>query len=390
MKQQFYDIFLHEGNELFGLVCLGVLVVTLLVQLCYYLLVYGRVKPYRNPAPSPEVEEQGLSVIIPLYKSDHGFLDERLPLFLGQKMRKYEVVVVDVTGDVEVSEQLSLMRITQGDRLVTTKLAADPLFPISTKMALNVGIKAARYENILFTLPDCRPRSDRWADVMARGFAGHSIVLGYASIAPRKGVSNALIRCANMAHSVRWLSSAARRKPYRGTLCNLGIKKSLYFGARGFNHLNLNMGEDDLFVMTVANKENTVATMGGSSTIDRMAWGGLEWWLPMRMKLSYPFRFYPLGVRLGTGVELWSRALFFVAVAVVALFLPFYAKIAAGVALLLRLLLVMWQMKRISRRLSEKGLLWAYPLYDFVAPAVEAGLAIRRSMVPKYMWREVK
>ena len=388
MKEVIFKALLPEGCELLGMVALAVLCATFVVQLCYYIFVYGRIKPHRNPsAPAEDKAEEGLSVIIPLYKSDHGFLNERLPLFLNQRKDKYEVVVVNVTGDVEVAEQLNLMCITAGDRLTTTKLAADPLFPISTKMAINVGIKAARYENLLFTIPDCAPRSNRWADMMARGFVDHDIVLGYASLAPRKGFWNGVIRCANMAQSVRWLSFAVRQRPHRGTLCNLGLKKSVYFGARGFNHLNLNMGEDDLFVMTIANKKNTIATMGGSSTIDRMAWGGLEWWLPLRMKHSYPFRFYPFRVKLGTGLELWSRAIFFLAAIVVALFLPLQAKIVAATLVVLRLLVVMWEMKRIARRLSEKGLLWAYPLYDLVAPAVEAGLAIRRRFVPKYMWR---
>ena len=61
----------------------------------------------------------------------------------------------------------------------------------------------------------------------------------------------------------------------------------------------------------IATKENTVAILGGSSTIDQRSWGGLDWWLPRRLKLSYPYRFYPLRAKWSTGLELWSRALFF-------------------------------------------------------------------------------
>lgn len=386
-KQILIEGFFREGCTTFSIVALSLLGAMFIVQLCYYIATYGRICKQRNPASSPEAEQLGLSVIIPLYDADQGFVHERLPLFLSQKKSNYEVVVVDVTGDVEVREQLELMRIAAGDRLTTTKLAADPLFPISTKMALNVGIKAARYDNLLFSLPDCTPRSERWAEVMARAFVGHDVVLGYASVAPTKGVWSKLIRCANMALAVRWLSAAAARRPYRGTLCNLGFTKSAYFGARGFNHLNLNMGEDDLFVMKIAGRDNTVATMGGSATIDQKAWGGLDWWLPRRLRLSYPYRFYPARVKWSVSVELWSRALFFALAIVVAVLLPLYAKLLAGVLLLVRFVVVWWRMKRLSLRLSERRLLSAYWLYDLVAPAAEAVLAIRRRMIPKYKWR---
>ena len=386
-RMSFWNNFLVDGHEQLSIVLLALLALMFVVQLIYCLVVYGRICGYRNPAPSEEVKGVGLSVIIPLYEADHGFLDERLPLFLGQRHECYEVVVVDVTGDKEVADQLSIMRIQWGDRLTTTRLAADPLFPISTKMALNVGIKAARYDNLLFTLPDCSPRSERWAEVMARGFVGHDVVLGYTSFLPRKAMWNKTIRCANMALAVRWLSTAVRRRPHRGVLSNLGFTKQIYFSARGFNHLNLNMGEDDLFVQKIANRDNTVAIMGGSATLDQRAWGGLDWWLPRRLRLSYPFRFYPARVRWATGVELCSRALFFLAAAIVAVVLPPYAKIAAAGVVVLRFVLFWWQMKRISRRLSERGVLSMWWLYDFVAPVVEAVLAVWRKFVPKYKWR---
>lgn len=387
VRETFLGLFVASGAEVLSLVLLALLLLFFVIQCCYYLIPYGRLVRYRNPASTPEAKGVGISVIIPLYDADHGFLDERLPLFLAQRHEQYEVVVVDVTGDREVSEQLSLLRIKYGERLTTTRLAADPLFPISTKMALNVGIKAAHYDNLLFTLPDCSPRTERWAEVMARGFVGHDVVLGYTSFVPRKGLWSKTIRCAHQALAVRWLSAAVGGHPHRGMLSNIGFTKRVYFEVRGFNHLNLNMGEDDLFVQTIARKENTVTIVGGSATLDGRMWGGLQWWLPRRMRLSYPFRFYPLRAKLATGVELYSRALFFIVAVIVAALLPLYAKILAGGLVLLRYILVWWQSKRLSRRLSERGYLSMYWFYDLVAPAVEAVLALWRRFVPKYRWR---
>lgn len=387
-EANFLNRFLEEGSETFGLVLLALLGALFLVQVIIYLFVYGRLRNYPNPSKGIDVSQTGISVIIPLYDSDVTFMNERLPIFLSQTHKLYQVVVVDVTGDPEIAEQLNLMKLGWGEKLSSTRIHADKTLRISTKMALNVGIKAARYDNVVFSLPECSPRSERWAEMMARGFAGgHDVVLGYASIVPERGLASKLIRCANMALSTRWLSFAVRHKAYRGTLCNLGITKKMYFGARGFNYLNLNMGEDDLFVMALANRHNTVATMGGSATINQKTWGGLSWWLPRRVKLSYPYRFYPKRVKWGTGLELWSRALFFVVAIMVAAMLPFAAKMVAVGVIMARYLLVLWQMKCVARRLSERGFLSVYWIYDLVAPVVEAVLAIRRKMIPTYKWR---
>lgn len=385
--EQFFSRFLMEDYQLLSTILLGSLLVLLLIQLLHYLISYGRMRSHRNPAPDNAAREAGLSVIIPLHEADYGFVNERLPALLGQRLEEYQVVVVDLTGDKEIADQFELMKIKWGERLTTTRMRVDKSLHVLTKIALNVGIKAARYDQLLFTLPECMPRSEHWAEVMVRGFAGKDVVLGYASILPAKGLSNRLIRCANMALAARWLSSAMRRRPYRGVLCNLGFRKSLYLNSRGFNFLNINMGEDDLFVQKIVNKKNCSIVVGGSATIGQRALGGLNWWFGRRMKLSYPFRYYPARVKWGTGLELWSRALFFAVAIAVAVFLPLPAKIVALSCVLLRYIIVWWLMKCVARRLSERGFMSVYWIYDIVAPVVEAVLAIRRRMVPLHKWR---
>lgn len=385
--EQFFSQFLSEESRLLSTILLAALVGLLLIQLLHYIISYGRMRRHRNPAPDSAAREAGLSVIVPLHEADYGFLNERLPALLQQRLEEYQVVVVDLTGDKEIADQFELMKVKWGERLTTTRMRVDKSLHILTKIALNVGIKAARYDQLLFTLPECMPRTEHWAEVMVRGFAGKDVVIGYSSILPAKGISNRLIRCANMALAARWLSAAMRRRPYRGVLCNLGFRKSLYLNARGFNFLNINMGEDDLFVMKIARRENTSVVVGGSATIGQRAWGGLGWWLGRRTKLSYPFRYYPARVKWGTGLELWSRALFFLAAIMVAVFLPLSAKIVALSCVVLRYIIVWWLMKCVARRLSERGFMSVYWIYDLVAPAVEAVLAIRRRMIPLHKWR---
>ncbi len=81
------------------------------------------------------------------------FVEERLPLMLAQNYPDFEVVIVYVGHDSDFYEEL--VRLKQSfPQIVTTKIHLDPRFPISRKMALNVGIKSAHYECMVFTSTD--------------------------------------------------------------------------------------------------------------------------------------------------------------------------------------------------------------------------------------------
>ena len=66
--------------------------------------------------------------------------------------------------------------------------------------------------------------------------------------------------------------------------------------------------------------------------------------------------------------EPFSRALFFLVVAAMILFLPLELQLAAVGILLLRYLFVLFEVRRIARRLGEKRMLRLYPLYDLFSP----------------------
>ena len=134
-------------------------------------------------------------------------------------------------------------------------------------MALNVGIKSAHYEHLLFTTPDVYPSSDRWLSLMANGFRRGEIVLGYCGMERGKGFASYLIRTWRMMHSVDWISSAVCGRPYRGMRQNYGFTKRLYFGANGFSHLNMNIGEDDLFMSRIIAPGNVSVVLSPRATL---------------------------------------------------------------------------------------------------------------------------
>lgn len=357
------------------------------IQLYFYIFRYGRIASFRNRNVRSDAPPVAVSVIVPVFQADFHFLSDTLPEIFAQTHPTFEVVVVNVSTDEDFAEQLKLIKITHPDRFNFTRLKVDPLYPITTKMALNVGIKAARYEHLIFTRSDCRPRTNQWLEIISRGFSGSEVVLGYTTVSESHSLANRLIRCSVMATSARWLSEAMSGHPYRGTHCNMGFTKRIYFETRGFNYLNMDMGDDDLFIAKIARKENTAVIVNGSATVEQTAWGGFEWWNGYRRKSGFTHLFYPRRIKFLVGSELWSRALLMLLTVAALIFTPLYGKILAGSLLLLRLMVVMIEMRRICRRTFEHGLLLTYPLYDLFSPCYELFLAIVRRLTPRYKWK---
>lgn len=358
-----------------GILLLAFLTALFFIQFWYWCVRYGRIPSYRgssrgNPHP-------GVSVAMILHETDYGFIDDRLARFLGQEYDRFEIIVVDLCGDVEFSEALAAIA-EHNPKLSVTRMARDPRFPISDKMAFNVAIKAAKYENIILSCVDCVPVSPQWIARMARGFDSAGIVIGYSGMEGGRSFSDRMIRMGCVGLSIRWLSAAMRGKPYRGAVQNLGFTKKLYFDNGGFNYLNMNIGEDDLFIQKLLKSSSAAVVVSSNSLIRRPIYGGLGWWYADRRMRSNAFRHYPARVRRYIATELWSRFLFFAAVAATVIILPMELKLFAIALLTLRLGIVVFEMRRITRRLSERGLLRTLPLYDMGAPFYEAWMALDR------------
>jgi len=375
----------HYGWE--GAALAGTLAVLLCVQLYYYVLVYGRIAGYKNNRREKLLDaDPPVSVIMPLFAEDYAFVEERLPLVLAQSYSKFEVVIVYVGSDADFYEDLSRLR-QSFPQITTTKIHLNPRFPISRKMALNVGIKSAHYEHLIFTSTDACPQTDKWLSLMAKGFTRGDVVIGYCGAERKKGAANYLMRTWRMMHAAEWLARAVRRRPYRGMLQNFGFTKSLYFGANGFTHLNMNIGEDDLFLQKVMTRDNVSVILSPRATLREKMWGGLSWGLGRMRYFGSAFRYYPRGARNYVQWEIGSRLLFFAAAVCALAVMPHEYRIAVAALVLLRYMIVVWEVKRIADRLGERGVAWFYWLYDLLSMPGAVLLSCIMLRKDKRVWR---
>mgnify|MGYP001043699619 FL=1 len=363
-----------------GLV-LGLFVCTV-IQLVYWIR-YSRVAVHRHSLREPEGATTPPVSVVVVVADDPNYITEHLPRLLTQNHPHYEVVVVDDSSESDLTDELVMMQ-AQYPHLRFTTIKADPVFRHSRKLALTVGIKAAQYENIIFTDADASPTSDKWLSIMARGFNGGQLVIGYTGIERRPGVVNRIIRCQRLSGSIRFLNAAIRGHVYRGIYNNIGYTKRLFFEHKGYTHLRMTLGEDDLFVQKIAPvcSKRTSVMLNPSATMRQFQWGGLRWWRSERRYRSAAFDLYPGRVRFTVFFELLTRLLLTLGTAAAAILLPQTLWIAGGSLFLLRELTLAITVRMIARRVGERRLLGVYLIHDLLAPLGELLLWIGRKLRP--------
>jgi glycosyltransferase involved in cell wall biosynthesis len=386
--EKIYDI-IYSALMAYGVVGIALAVAIfalLIVQIALHLGIYGRIASFRlmNKKQIRE-KEPAISVIVPLFAEDSEYLDGPLTTLLTQDYAKFEVVVVYVgNSDDFFADIKSLQRLYP--HLSPVHIDYSPHYPVSTKIALNVGIKSAKYDFVITTSPDATPSSERWLSLLAKGFMYGDIVLGYCGVARQSGFKNFIFREYQFNDSIAWLSSAIRCRAYSASRNALGFKKSLYFDVRGFNHLNMNVGENDLFVQQIATRYNVSVVLSPRATCTERTWGGWGWWWRRIKSLQATHRYYPQWAMAPATAELAMRTLFFAAIITALVFMPWEFKVAATIAALLRYFIVMFVVVRNCRRVGEGGLATRHFIYDLIEPLLRLAIAITSKKGAKKSW----
>lgn len=383
----FFDhIISHYGWM--GVALAASIIVLFAVQLYYYTVTYGRISRFRNSRRKKILEsEPPLSVIVPLFSEDYRYLEDSLPLIMGQQYAStFEVVLVYIGANNDFYEELTQLRLAYPN-LTITKIEYNPRFPISVKMALNVGIKSAHNEHIIISTTDSQPASEQWLAMMGKAFTRGNIVLGYTAIEPSTGLKNYIIRLSRLQMAMYWMSQSVNHNTYRGNRNNFGFTKSLYFGNKGFSHLSMNIGEEDLFLQRIAKRSNVSTVLIPKATMIEHQWGGLRWWLGKLRHYGEAYRLYPIEIRNGVEWDLATQALFFLTVLTALIFMPLEFKAVALLLLVLRYLIVVLRVRSVAKRVGEKSVALRYWIFDLFNPLLM--LCVKMAMLRKdsTVWR---
>ncbi len=371
--------------EFYAFLTLGIL---LLIQLYYYLFVYGRVSFCKSSLATKNSSKQydPVSVVI-CARNEEENLALYLPSVLEQDYPDYEVVVVnDCSSD---DSELLLQRLAaQYKHLRVTTIQPDVKFTHGKKLALTVGIKAASHNQILLTDADCKPESKDWIKCMAENFSHkHSIILGYGGYFHAKGLLNKLVRIDTLYVAMQYLGFSLAKRPYMGVGRNLAYTKELYMNNKGFaSHSHILSGDDDLFIQEVATKHNTVIEIRANAHTRSSAAETFSEWVRQKRRHLTTSPLYRKSVKWRLGWEPISRVLFW-ATGIYLISTGFYPIIVASV-LLFRLLVVQLILGLVKRRLNEKKLFFISVAYDLFSPMFYAlFMLINRVSLKQKKWK---
>ena len=349
----------------------------LIIQAVYYFTLYNRIylrdkHAKQNGIPFTK-EQPPVSVVISV-RDDSEHLQECLTSILEQDYPLFEVIVIN-DGDNEESENIILPLENKYNNLYHSFVPNSSRYLSRKKLALTIGVKAAKYDWIVVTEPNCAPTSNQWLKCMARNFTSRTeVVLGYSRYLHDKSWTNRCIAFDNLFQSMRYLGMALAGKPYMGIGRNMAYRKELFFQQKGFSaHLNLQRGDDDLFINQIANGENTRVECCTEAIVQTSNIESCKNWCTEKMGYAQTARLLKGNQQLLLGGETASRLLFhvcWIAATVIAVMNGHW--LAAGIALFAGL--AKWIMQGCVLNLTAKVLnesrryYLTLPVMDFLQP----------------------
>ncbi len=337
------------------------------IQIFYFFFFYFRLVFYK-PKKDVKHKQPPVSVIITA-KNEAENLKKFLPAVLEQDYPNFEVIVVNDGSEDETEIILADLK-NKYPNLYFTNISKNEKFTHGKKLALTIGIKAAKNEILLFTDADCQPVSKHWIAKMVRNFDEKTdFVIGYGGYFEQKGLLNKIIRSDTVMIALNYFSFALAGIPYMGVGRNMAYKKSLFFKVKGFaGQLNLLSGSDDLFVNKYANKHNLKTELSKESFTRSIPETKFKNWISQKSRHFTTAKHYKKIHKFLLFLEPFSRILFFISATILLIF-KYLPSIVLPV-ILVRELLVLLIFIKTNKLFNEKHILLTELIYDILQPVL--------------------
>ncbi len=359
-------------------------IVTVTIQLGYYLIVFGKFSFGKTKKNNPK--RIPISVIV-CAKNEAENVAKFIPLLAEQSYPDFEIVLIDdASSDATLDIFEEFEKQYKNIRLV--KVANNEAFWGNKKFALTLGIKAATKEYLLFTDADCYPTSKNWIAEMSSHFTMQkTIVLGYGAYEKiPNSFLNKMIRFETLLTAVQYFSWAKIGKPYMGVGRNLAYKKEEFFKVDGYrDHLKLRSGDDDLFINQVGRKKNTtVCYTPDSFTYSKPKTSFKDWFTQKRRHVSTA-TFYNAFDRTQLGLFYCSQLLFLLLPIILLAFQFQWIIVLAIIGF--RYLFTWITLGFAAGKLKEKDVMYWFPVIEMVLIFTQLNIFITNLFSKPVHWK---
>lgn len=359
-------------------------IVVVLFQVCYYLFVFGKFSFAKDEALISN--KNAVSVIV-CAKNEAENVKKHLPLLLKQNYPNFEIVLIDDASNDSTLEIFEAFE-KENSTIKLVKVKNNEAFWGNKKYALTLGIKAAKYDTLLFTDADCYPSSENWISQMMAGFANNKkIVLGYGGYEKiTNSFLNKLIRFETVATAISYFSWAKLKNPYMGVGRNLAYKKEEFFRVNGFiNHIQVRSGDDDLFVNEAATGDNTEIIFCPESFTYSAPKKTFNAWFTQKRRHVATSKYYKKIDKSILGIFYISQFLFLIgAISLLALQ---FAPILVGCLVFIRYC-VAWIIFGVSaKKLKEKDIIPLFPIIEFILIFIQFSVFSTNLVSKPHHWK---
>ena len=372
---------------------IGTLVgVLTIIQLLYLFIIYSapnrRCAAERKGKLSIASHQPGMSVIITASDQEM-LLAKNLPHILEQKYPDFEVIVVNDNSKDDTKELLERLS-RQYPNLYMTYTSDSIRYISHKKLALTLGIKAAKKEWVVFIEPDCYPVSNQWlARIAQRCTDTTDVVLGYSNYERKPGFANLCYVYDTLLQQLRMLGITLCGKGYMGIGRNMAYRRDLFFNHKGYSrHLDLERGEDDLFINEHIPAHRITADISAESVVRCTSTHDRAWLNDKLIRLFIRRKMHGIAPHLLSAETLTRVLLYIMVITSIVASIIWHAWWLAGTATALWALVLgcrIFVLYRTAQNLGERRYNVSLLLFDLIRPFWELYFHLRLWTMPKDM-----
>ena len=360
------------------IIAVVLLAVSWIIYACLRFPLY-RLRGYHFAFPTnPADGSVPLSVVV-IIRNRADDLERNLKLLAMQNYPAFEIIVFDDASVDGASDVIK--RIEQSfPHVHHTFLPETARYVSRSKLAVTLGVKAARHDWIVLTESDCiSDSSDRLGFLAAACDEAHDFVLGYTDYDDDGTWRSNRYSLDNMVRQMRFFRASAKRrngKAIGGCIGNIAFRKSVFLDNRGFSsNLSLLGGEDVLLADSLARPGRTGVIIRKETRVHRLPPLRGNQWRTMKLFQAESARY--LGScgrkeRCAWGLSSWCWHLpLWTAAALIVLFVLRTQYIYAAAVALAELIFILLDdvlFNKASATLGGSRYYFMYPYYNLVQP----------------------
>ena len=368
-----------------------------LISLIWLLSPLERVGKH-TPQPTEALLTPKVSVIVYSQASEEELM-EYLDTLCAQDYPDYEVIVV-CESTAASNEILSESCARRYPNVYVTFIPPGSHNLSRRKLALTLGMKAAKGEVVVTTVSNARIPSDSWLSELIAPFRGEDsesidISMGYSHMDYRQmsGPGKWYREFNSTLTDAQWIGYALGKHPYRGDGYNLAFRRKIFFEHKGYSQsIYLHPGDDDIFINEVATDSNTAMVLSPESILS-IEWGdaSIRMWRARKEQYGSTARWLPRAPFRKAGITSFTQwAVFLLCIAATGYSLlgllspePTVTPLDIScIATALSMLNIFWLQeiliyRRAAAKLEATKLWWALPLFWLAKPVLNLIFLIR-------------